>query len=108
MKADKAKPKPTPTPELKRGDLVLVTWLDIVSSGGGDPAKADLHEWEQPGYYYGIGERSGIAVMVLSLSAAPRDRAFDEQSGYICIPLACVRKVQRSTHGRTVPTPEAD
>ena len=103
MKAAKTRPpKATVKGPMKRDDLVVVLWVDILADGNGDPAEAKLHTWETPGYYYGQGKRSGVEVVVIRTSRSPDEKTPDDQSGYICIPLGCVRKVQRVTRGRVV------
>lgn len=76
----------------KRGDIVLVEWLDIATDQAGDPDDAALTVWTTPGYWHGYARRDGIRVLILD-GARSADGDTDSQCGWTCIPAACVRKV---------------
>lgn len=74
----------------KKGDLVIVEWLDISSSMTDDTDKDDLGHFIEPGLFIGYGKRKGIKV----LKTAP-SYDIDEKNyrGYNTYPLSVVKDV---------------
>lgn len=86
----------------KPGEPIRVEWVDIMADDGGDPDKADLHVWYTFGLYHKHATRKKTRVLIMRGSCAATKSECDKQSGYTCIPLACIREIRRLTVGRVL------
>lgn len=79
---------------IKRGDLVSVTWLDFTTSATGDVDKPDLAPSETPGYYYGVQTIRGIECLVCAVTHHPNwsDAVFTGNHVY---PIMLVGRVEK-------------
>jgi hypothetical protein len=76
---------------VKRGDLVVVSWFDILLDPGGNPADANLSPAENIGFFHGVGQKSGVWTLTLALERRANSEEFSTKEGFVCIPLACIK-----------------
>jgi hypothetical protein len=82
--------------KLTPGDAVLIEWVDI-SEGSNEPTEnADLFVWETIGFWVGRARKKGVNCTVIRYSRGQGENGKpDAQSGFLCIPTACVKRVFR-------------
>jgi hypothetical protein len=76
--------------------MVQVEWVDI-QEGVNEPTEgADLGEWIDVGFWVGRVTKKKLPCIVIRRSRDPRDdKRPHEQSGFLCIPTACVKRIFR-------------
>ena len=94
VKSDRTKPGP------KSGDWVAVRWQDIVASVDGDPKSACLHSWDQPLIFVEFAERNEVKVAIFRMADVEDEDCAD--SGYTCIPVACIESMTLLTAGQVL------
>lgn len=102
----------TTTREPERGDLIEVSWVDIVEACVDNPDDAALARRLTVGYFWAHKDDRGVPVLV---TTATKDTDGHEQSGYCVYPRACVtavRVIKRARRARkkaapAVPAPPA-
>lgn len=91
----------SPSRPIRKGDLILVVWNDILTIENDDPDKASLHAWETPGYFHGTKKSKGMEAIVIRRSAALEHVAeADSQAGWTCIPIENIREIRRLTRAK--------
>lgn len=80
-------PRKPPT----RGDLVKITWLDIIEDPGGDPETCKLAERTSFGLWWADEIRAGRETIITTTTI---DRDSSHQSGYCAYPKGCVVGVE--------------
>jgi hypothetical protein len=89
---------------LKRNDRLLLTWVDIVGDEGGDPAEADLCTWQTVCWFVRLDRKRDTPVLVIRATMDPEEKDhLNKQSGYLCIPTHCVKRIRRLTLGADIP-----
>jgi hypothetical protein len=79
--------------KLPQRSIVKVSWLDICEDNAGDPRGAYVVMRHTLGHIWGVKRESKAGVHVLTLTFT-WDEDGPEQSGWICIPVSCVREVE--------------
>ena len=80
-------------PKLKRGDIVIVHWLDITGSDG-MPDRVSLAQSQSLGYYYEQRKSQGLDCIVTTRSKNT-DKDMHEWDGADIYPLSVVTRVER-------------
>lgn len=76
----------------KRGDLVLIHWVDITNDGAGSPDAAALTPRITAGFFHGYRKQKGVRVLVTYLTQdCDEGRA---QFGSDIYPVSVVRHVE--------------
>lgn len=80
---------------IKRGDLILVHWLDPVGSAGATPETQSIAPCVTPGFFWGVKRDKGMACLVTWLTRHPGWGAGEEEgSGADTTPLVNVKHIE--------------
>jgi hypothetical protein len=83
-----------------RGDLVEITWVDILEDATGDPDKSDLCQRVSIGWVWGQKQSHGMECLVTTTT---RDHDGASQQGYCIYPRSCVlamKVIKRASRAR--------
>ena len=88
---------------LKHNDKLLLTWVDICEEGN-DPAKADLGTWDTLCYFIRLDRKRDTPVIIVRTSCDidEKNGEMHHQSGSLCIPTACIKRIRRLTLGKQI------
>jgi len=79
-------------PKLKHGDVVRVTWLDIVGDSIGEPDKAEMAFCETTGHFHAWKGRGRNRALVLCLTVFPREN--NDCRGSDIYPYGVIKKLE--------------
>lgn len=74
-------------PEMIRGDLIQVDWVDIYEDVTGDPDEATLAKRSSFGLYWGSLQKHGVQGIVTTTTL---DDDTEKQNGFCAYPLGCI------------------
>lgn len=77
-------------PDLQRGDLISIDWVDIYENSVGDPNTASLARRTSYGLFWELKDDKGIPTLVTTTTVDEES----SQSGYCIYPLGCVAEVR--------------
>lgn len=77
--------------QLERNTLVQYEWADILTDPTGSPEFARLARRTSLGFFWEVKDDDGIEVAVFALML---DKGSREQSGWDCVPIACIESVE--------------
>lgn len=95
-------------PEMLRGDIIQIDWVDIHEDPTGNPDKADLAKRRSWGQFWGFKKDRGLDCLVTT-STMEMDATGYDQSGFCIYPIDCIldaiilKKVRRK---RLLKSPE--
>lgn len=79
-------------PRLKRGDMIKVTWWDIISDAIGDVKDAEPALCVTLGYFEKYKGRGKSRSLVTGLTLFPKEGP--EPRGYDVYPVGCIEKIE--------------
>lgn len=85
-------PKKPPAPV--RGDLLVVSWLDICESPGGDTATATVAPRRSCGYFWEVKVQDQTKVLVIHTTNDDDRFISSNQQGWLAFPIGCITNVR--------------
>ena len=84
---------------IKRGDVVMVSWWDFTGAITSDPSTSDIAPCETPGIFYIVTEKRGVECLVCAITRHPNwpDGEYTGDQTYPTVLVKEVRILEKAT-----------